>query len=178
MGERAVLFKEKINFKYPGGAGFTAHQDAPAYITFPTRYHVSAMVAVDAMTSLNGCLQVVKGEHKRGLMPHPEGIICSSITKPYEEKGLWYEVIAPVGSVMLFHSYIPHKSNKNLSAQPRRAHYLTYNPLVDGIFRDAYYTDKRRVFPPDIERVPGVDYSEGAKVYNVSNPIPTMKTAA
>jgi hypothetical protein len=28
--EEAVLFKEKINFKLPGGCGFAAHQDTPA----------------------------------------------------------------------------------------------------------------------------------------------------
>lgn len=34
--EEAVLFKEKINFKLPGGCGFFAHQDTPAcnYLIF------------------------------------------------------------------------------------------------------------------------------------------------
>ena len=31
MGEPAILFKEKINYKQPGGAGFAPHQDASAY---------------------------------------------------------------------------------------------------------------------------------------------------
>src|SRR5690349_14216018 len=31
MGEPAVLFKEKLNFKLPGGQGFNHHQDAPAF---------------------------------------------------------------------------------------------------------------------------------------------------
>ena len=31
-GEPVVLFKDKINFKMPGGAGFAPHQDAPAYV--------------------------------------------------------------------------------------------------------------------------------------------------
>ncbi|MSO16062.1 MAG: phytanoyl-CoA dioxygenase family protein, partial [Ilumatobacteraceae bacterium] len=31
MGEQAVLYKEKINYKLVGGAGFLPHQDAPAY---------------------------------------------------------------------------------------------------------------------------------------------------
>ena len=31
LGEPAVLYKEKINYKLPGGAGYSAHQDAPAY---------------------------------------------------------------------------------------------------------------------------------------------------
>src|SRR5438034_1164515 len=29
-GEPVVLFKDKVNFKLPGGAGFSPHQDAPA----------------------------------------------------------------------------------------------------------------------------------------------------
>ena len=32
FGEEAKLFKEKINFKLPGGSGFACHQDSPAYI--------------------------------------------------------------------------------------------------------------------------------------------------
>lgn len=47
MGERAVLYKEKINVKYPGGKGFTPHQDAPAYVTFGQTYHISMMLAID-----------------------------------------------------------------------------------------------------------------------------------
>jgi hypothetical protein len=31
LGEDVFLYKEKINYKYPGGAGYAAHQDAPAY---------------------------------------------------------------------------------------------------------------------------------------------------
>ena len=50
MGEQAVLFKEKINAKLPGGSGFTAHQDAPAFITFGQRYHITMMIAVDDST--------------------------------------------------------------------------------------------------------------------------------
>ena len=30
FGEPAVLFKEKINYKHPGGGGFAPHQDATA----------------------------------------------------------------------------------------------------------------------------------------------------
>jgi 2-aminoethylphosphonate dioxygenase len=30
LGEPAVLYKEKINYKLPGGAGCSPHQDAPA----------------------------------------------------------------------------------------------------------------------------------------------------
>ena len=58
MGEPAVLFKEKINFKLPGGNGFLAHQDAPAFSSFGQHYHVTMSVSVDRSTPENGCLQV------------------------------------------------------------------------------------------------------------------------
>lgn len=171
MYESAIIFKEKINYKFPGGAGFTPHQDSPAYVRFNARYHITAMVAVDPMTIENGCLEVVKGEHGIGMVPHPGGQLEDELTAKYERAGKWEPVEAPSGGVMLFHSYLPHRSGRNNSKAPRRAHYLTYNPLSDGDFRTAYYADKRRYFPPDIERIPGVDYSEGAKIYNLSNPI-------
>lgn len=57
LREHVFLFKDKLNFKGPGGGGFLAHQDASAYATLASR-HVSALVAIDAATEENGALQV------------------------------------------------------------------------------------------------------------------------
>jgi len=171
MDETACVYKEKINYKFPGGAGFDPHQDAPAYILTKQRYHITAMIAVDPMTKENGALEVVKGEHTKGMFPHPGGVLERKVTEDYERRKMWEIVLAEAGDTMLFHSFLPHRSGPNVSNGPRRAHYITFNPLADGDYRDFYYADKRAKFPPDIERIPGVDYSEGAKVYNVANPI-------
>ena len=49
--EPAVLFKDKLNFKGPGGAGFLLHQDATAYATDKlASRHVSAMVVSNQST--------------------------------------------------------------------------------------------------------------------------------
>ena len=57
--EPAVLFKDKMNFKGPGGGSFLLHQDATAYSTDTlASRHISVMVAVDAATPENGPLQV------------------------------------------------------------------------------------------------------------------------
>jgi hypothetical protein len=40
-----------------------------------------------------------------------------------------------------------------------------------GSKREEYYKDKRLKFPPECERVKGIDYSSGAEIYNVANPI-------
>ena len=62
FGEPAVLFKEKINYKLPGGNGFAPHQDAPAFISFGQSIHITLMISVDATTEANGCLEIA---------PHP-----------------------------------------------------------------------------------------------------------
>ena len=58
LGQQAVLYKEKVNYKLAGGAGYAPHQDAPAYPFIAS--HVSCMVAVDDATRENGCLEVAE----------------------------------------------------------------------------------------------------------------------
>ncbi|UJR29492.1 hypothetical protein I4U23_010704 [Adineta vaga] len=174
LGERAVLFKEKVNFKLAGGAGFNAHQDAPAYTTFNQRLHVTALIAADKCDKENGCLEIVRGEHKSGMLPHPGGELETSLVEKWEKEKKWEAIELESGSILFFGSLLPHRSGKNNSNRSRRAYYVTFNTESDGDFRQAYYTDKRNKFPPDVERIPGKDYSEGAKVYNLSNPIPVQ----
>ena len=66
MGEPAVLFKEKINFKLPGGNGFLPHHDAPAFNSFGPTYHITMMVSIDPCNKENGCLEMVPGHHRQG----------------------------------------------------------------------------------------------------------------
>ena len=60
LGEEAVLFKDKINFKMPGGEGFQPHQDAQAGWETYARYYINAMVTIDEASADNGCLEVAK----------------------------------------------------------------------------------------------------------------------
>jgi hypothetical protein len=168
MGEPAALFKEKINFKLPGGNGFAAHQDAPAFVTFGQRYHITLMIAVDRATRENGCLEVVRGRHNEGLFPQaPDQTIAPDIAARLE----WEAVPAEPGDIVLFDSYLPHRSGPNASPLKRRALYVTYSRASDGERRDDYYRAKRAAFPPEVERILGRDYSTGAGIYNVGNPI-------
>ena len=59
FGEKALLFKDKMNFKGPGGGGFDAHQDATAYGTDSLALkHISVMVAVDSVGALSASEQL------------------------------------------------------------------------------------------------------------------------
>lgn len=50
IGDEAVLFKEKVNFKLPGGAGFKPHQDIQPGWDEYAPYFLSVLVTVDAST--------------------------------------------------------------------------------------------------------------------------------
>ncbi|KAK3279808.1 hypothetical protein CYMTET_12328 [Cymbomonas tetramitiformis] len=65
-GHDMALFKEKLNYKSPGGAGFRPHQDAAAYGKFASS-HCTCMVAIDNADSANGCLQMASAVHQQGL---------------------------------------------------------------------------------------------------------------
>ncbi len=66
LEEPAMLFKDKINFKLPGGDGFKAHQDVQAGWDVYARYHISMLVSIDAADTANGCLEIAAGWHHQG----------------------------------------------------------------------------------------------------------------
>eukprot|EP00117_Sycon_ciliatum_P023409 scpid63735/ scgid19909/ len=178
MGEEAILYKEKINFKLPGAKGFPPHQDAPAYITFGMDYHVTCMIAAEPATLENGCLELVPWKRDQGVLPHPEGSLPADRVSEWNRNNTWVQLTCEAGDVFFFSSLVPHRSQDNRSAERSRSiYYLTFNPLRDGDRRDGYYTDKRLQFPPDADKVPGVDYSQGAAIYNLSTPIPSRESA-
>jgi ectoine hydroxylase-related dioxygenase (phytanoyl-CoA dioxygenase family) len=167
MGEPAMLFKEKINFKLPGGNGFLPHQDAPAFTSFGQKFHITLMVSIDASNPENGCLQMAPAMHDKGMLPTaPDATVDSE----YAETLNWEYVETEPGDIVLFDSYIPHKSDANVSDRPRRALYITYNRTSEGNYREEYYKEKRAVFPPDVERDPNKVYGDSG-VFNVGNPV-------
>lgn len=170
LREKPILFKEKINYKLPYASGFPAHQDAPAFTTFNQKNHITLNIAVDSATIENGCLEVAPGFHKDGILEQ-NNINGGLSEKKEKELNNWIPVKLNPGDLLLFSSYIPHRSGNNNTSKARRSVYITYNGISDGSFRDLYYEDKRKNFPQECERDPNKDYSEGAKMYNLATPI-------
>jgi ectoine hydroxylase-related dioxygenase (phytanoyl-CoA dioxygenase family) len=140
LGEPAVLYKEKINYKLPGGAGHSPHQDAPAYPMIDQ--HVSAMIAVDDADDANGGLELVSGRFAAVLPLDDRGCIARSVVDALD----WRAVPLRAGLTLWFHSRTPHRSGPNFSTRPRRALYPTYNAAREGDLRAAYYAAKHAAF--------------------------------
>lgn len=154
LGERALLFKEKINFKKPGGAGFEPHQDQQAGWSAYAPLFVTALVGIDQATVENGCLEMAD-------TPRIAGMIGDEWA-PLTSEQMTAFALAPVptgpGDVLFFDSYAPHASQPNATNVQRRILYLTYNAASAGDHRRRYYDDKRLSFPPDVEREAGRTY--------------------
>ncbi len=140
LGEPAVLFKEKVNYKLPGGAGFAPHQDAAAYRFVD--HHISVMVPLDPATIDNGCLWFARGHQDGRLTTDDRGRLTDDIVASLD----WQPVEAEPGQLVAFDSYAPHRSESNHTQIPRRGLYLTYNAARKGSFRDRYYADKAAEF--------------------------------
>jgi 2-aminoethylphosphonate dioxygenase len=136
LGEPAVLYKDKLNHKLPGGAGYAPHQDAPAYRFVDV--HVSCMVAIDDADEANGCLEVVSGAHDRLWPTDAAGCLTGEVVASLD----WRPVPVRGGDTLWFHSRTPHRSGPNTTVRPRRALYPTYNARSAGDLREDYYRQK------------------------------------
>jgi len=154
LGATACLFKEKINFKMPGGAGFEPHQDQQAGWSRYANMFITAMVTIDQATIENGCLEMGDGARLTGLI--------GAEWRPLDAAEMTGFSLVPVptgpGDVLFFDSYAPHASKPNMTDRARRILYLTYNAASAGDHRARYFAEKRANFPPDVERRPGVEY--------------------
>lgn len=149
--EDYVPFKDKINFKFPGGGAFLPHQDYPAYKYFEPQIHITAAISVDSSTEENGCLYFAPNWTKafindpfvdqkllrvgRAIIPHNN----DGILPEYASRLDWQ--IMPLGrrDLVLFDSYVPHKSYNNLSNNARRAIFITFSPKRNGEHKAEYY---------------------------------------
>ncbi len=154
FGEPAVLFKDKINFKMPGGGGFDAHQDVQAGWDTYASLHITAMLSIDAGTIENGCLEFAAGSHRAGIIGRSWEPLSDDDLAASE-----YQMIrSEPGDAVFFDSFSPHRSGPNRTGNPRRIAYFTYNKASEGDHRAQYYADKRASYPPDIERQPDREY--------------------
>ena len=153
LGEDAQLFKEKINFKMPGGDGFAPHQDSQAGWNAYANFFISALVSVDEATQANGCLELCRGHHNRGLFKSWEPLSDTDM------KGMVFEAVpTEPGDIVFFDCFAPHRSAPNQTDAMRRIYYATYNRTSAGNHMAQYYADKFANYPPDIDRDPAREY--------------------
>lgn len=168
-----LLFKEKINYKLQGSGGFAPHIDSTAYTHVKNIKHLTILLAVDATHMQNGGLEVVNGSHEMNVPIDPsDNCIDAAWVKSQE----WVPVELEPGELLVFGSYLAHRSGPNYSNGDRKAIYATYNCAREGDLRRAYYEDRRKLWPATHMRRDGEQYAEGAMRYGFGSPMLSVET--
>jgi polysaccharide pyruvyl transferase WcaK-like protein len=124
------LFRAMMMNK-PAGQGtyLPWHQDGGDVWKLDRDPLVTIWVALDDATLANGCLQVVPGTHRLGLLSR----YGSTISDDHAAKHCPPEAITHLevaaGEALLLHNWLIHRSDVNRTAQPRRAFTACY---MDG----------------------------------------------
>jgi len=126
LGPDIDLYWNQSVFKGPDGQKeFPWHQDDGYTPVSPSPY-LTLWLALNDATPDNGCIWVLPGSHKQGLVPHtssPIGLICHAGDDP--DQGVPVPVKA--GSIAVFYSLTMHKSGINRSQGTRKAYILQYS---------------------------------------------------
>ena len=92
---------------------------------------VTLWTALDPATQENGCVQIIESSHKMGLLnpDHPSGYVTPAQAQELVEKNPVVPLELAAGEAVLLHNWLLHASDKNHSAQSRRAFSVCY---MDG----------------------------------------------
>jgi ectoine hydroxylase-related dioxygenase (phytanoyl-CoA dioxygenase family) len=155
LGCEPILMEEKLNYKEalaepvdipcrPDDDSFPFHHDWGYYRAqgYP-KETLSSAVSIDESTPNNGPIRVIPGSHRR------EWPLSHDGKGPEVADGVFsaadaQDVLAPAGSVMLFHSALVHHSGPNQTAAPRRIMIYSHYPSWHQAEPDARNRTGRR----------------------------------
>lgn len=138
LGDEAAGVQSMYFYKEPGAPGQAAHQDY-YYIRNNPNTLTAAWVAMEYTNEENGCLYVIPGSHKLGLLPHGS-------VKNLKEHEAWTQetegidlsqeipVVLNKGDILIFHSLLIHSSTRNRSTRWRRSyvcHYIRHDSQIE-----------------------------------------------
>jgi hypothetical protein len=125
----------------PAGKGtyLPWHQDAGDVWKLDRDPLVTIWIALDRATRLNGCVQVIPGSHRLGLLSHHGSTLSPDDARRHcpENEITYLEIEA--GDGLLLHNWLLHRSDVNHTGSPRRALTACY---MDGRTRNTLTGDQ------------------------------------
>ncbi|MCI0559383.1 MAG: phytanoyl-CoA dioxygenase family protein [Nitrososphaera sp.] len=125
LGDDLVIYGTLVFFKPPQDSSYvTWHQDS-VYSGLHLTPSTSAWIALTASHRANGCMRVIPGSHKQGLLDHASVRDDSNLLRRGErvkmvvDESQALDVVLQPGEMSLHHSTIVHGSNPNTSSEPR-----------------------------------------------------------
>ena len=143
LGPDVKLYGDQVFIKGPGGIEKTYHQDS-SYFHIEPMDLATAWVALDDVTLENGCLWVVSGSHREGLVDHSEvWMVGSRQDKTVPDAAIDRQREQPIllqaGDCSFHHSLLLHRSGPNQTTTRRRGmatHYMSAHSRWTGAPQD------------------------------------------
>lgn len=103
---------------------------------------LTVWTALDPATIANGCVQVIPGSHRLGVInpSHPSAFVTEEQAAQYAPEDQAVHLELEAGEAVLLHNWLLHRSDVNRTSIPRRAFSVCY---MDGRTRD----QSGRTFP-------------------------------
>ncbi|MCI0590477.1 MAG: phytanoyl-CoA dioxygenase family protein [Gammaproteobacteria bacterium] len=125
LGGDIVIFGTLVFFKPPKDSSYVSwHQDS-VYSGLHLTPSTSAWIALTPSHRANGCMRVIPGSHKQGLLDHanvrddPNLLRRGERVKMVVDESQAVDIELQPGEMSLHHSTIVHGSNPNTSDKPR-----------------------------------------------------------
>jgi ectoine hydroxylase-related dioxygenase (phytanoyl-CoA dioxygenase family) len=140
MGHEPILMEEKLNYKQPlpqriegveirsTDDRFPVHNDWAYYRSenYPQDI-LSSAISLDECTIESGPIHVWPGSHREHL-EHESVSIGLEVNPALIDHTGGVDILAPAGSVMIFHALLVHNSRPNASGRPRRIMIYSHYP--------------------------------------------------
>ena len=123
LGPNILLKSTRVFYKPGNSSAFVGwHQDG--YTEQEQGAHVPTIwLGLTAATLENGCLRVVPGSHRLGLVPHPElpdpNNLTSAGTTAQAQIDAPHALVMNAGEMSIHHPLMLHASDPNTTAEPR-----------------------------------------------------------
>ena len=125
IGPEILVDGNLVFYKPPHDAGYASwHQDS-VYSGWHLTPSVSAWIALTVSEPANGCMRVIPGTHKQGVLEHDNIQDPNLLNKRGErlrmdvDESQAVDVVLKPGEMSLYHTNIVHGSNANTSDGPR-----------------------------------------------------------
>jgi len=135
LGEPVVAFKDKLNYKQPGGAGYSTHQDVVAYPG--VERVVSILIAIDDCRVESGCLWLADDVNE--VLPVDDrGVVRADVAAALA----WSPAPLAAGDAVRIDGLAPHYSEANNTDAARRVLIASYAPARARYDRARYYRER------------------------------------
>jgi ectoine hydroxylase len=145
LGGEVYFYHSKMMLKEPRTGGAWAwHQDYGYWYNNGCLLPLmaSCLIAVDAATKENGCLQVLSGSHQMGRVDHGKvGDQTGADLERVEQAKLRFPLVyceMQPGDALFFHCNLLHRSDQNKAEQSRWS-YICYNAAANDPYKDHHH---------------------------------------